>query len=91
MAEERLDFVVADFSGEAADKDLAVASLGLFGVDLLVVDDVLTGCCHFVQRIGRGVYDEGETTAAPGLRVGFDVDALNLTILTKVFAQLLCG
>lgn len=90
LAEERLDLVVADLGGEAADEDLAVAGLRLLRIDLLVVDDVLGRRRHLLNGLGRGVHDEREATAAPRLRIGFHIDALDLAVLAKVFAQLLC-
>lgn len=91
LAEERLDLVVADLGGQAADKDLAVACLRLLRIDLLVVDDMLTGVGHLVDRFGRRIHDERESAAAARLRVGLHVDALDLAVLAKVLAQLLCG
>lgn len=49
LTEESLDFVVTNFSGQATNKDLAMAGFCLFGVDLLVVDDVLTSGRHFIK------------------------------------------
>lgn len=88
LAEERLDLVVADLRRQAAYKDLAVAGLGLLRVDLLLVDDVLARLRHLVQRVGVGEHNEGEAAAAPRLRVGLHVDALDFAVVEEVLAQL---
>lgn len=89
LAEVGLDLVIADLGGEAADKDLSLARLGLLGVHLLVVDDVVAGSGHLLDGLRRTEHDECKATGAAGLWVCLNVNTLNVSVLAKVLAQLL--
>lgn len=91
LSEEGLDLLIADLGGQSTDEDLAVAGLGLLGVDLLVVDNMVAGGHDLVDRIGALVHDEGESSRAARVGVCLDVYALDLTVLAEVFLQFLCG
>lgn len=66
LSEERFDLLVADLCRQAADENFAVPGLGLLRVDLLVVDDVLGNGGHLVDRLGRTVHNERESSRASG-------------------------
>lgn len=66
-----------------------MARLGLLGVDLLAVDDVLLGGADLVDRFRGGEHDEGESSGAAGLWVCLNIDAFDLTELAKMISQLL--
>lgn len=89
LSEVSLDLIVADFRDQSSDEDLSGACLGLLWVDLLVVDDVITGSDNLVNGVGDLVDDECEPTRATGGGVCLDVDALNLSVLAEVIAELL--
>lgn len=89
LSEEGLDLLIADLGGQSTDEDLAVAGLGLLGVDLLVVDNMVAGGHDLVDRIGALVHDEGESSRAARVGVCLDVYALDLTVLAEVFLQFL--
>lgn len=89
LAEVGADLVVADLGGQSADKDLALARLGLLGVDLLVVDDVVAGRGHLLDGLRRTEHDERKATRAASLWVCLNVNTLNVSVLAEVFAQLL--
>jgi len=84
-----LNLLIADLCGQTADKDLAMAGLGLLGVDLLAVDYVLIGGADLVNGLGVCEHDEGESSGPSGLGICLDIDALDLTIFAKVIAQFL--
>lgn len=66
-----------------------MARLGLLGVDLLAVDDVLIGGADLVDRFRGGEHDEGESAGTAGLWVCLNIDAFDLTELAKMISQLL--
>lgn len=90
LSEVSLNFIIADLRNQSADENLSGASLSLLGVNLLVVDDVITSLDDFVNGIGILVDDEGETARATGGRICLNVDAVNFSVLTKVITKLLC-
>lgn len=91
LSEECFDFIVTDLCGKSTNEDFAMTGLCLFRVDLFVVDDVLGHSCDFIDRFGGSVYDECETTGAASLWIGLHIYAFNITILSEMFTQFLCG
>lgn len=89
LSEEGLDFLIADLRGQTTDKDFAVARFGLLRVDLLVIDDMIASGDHFIDRVGTFVHDEGEASRATSVGVGFDIYALDITVLTEMFLEFL--
>jgi hypothetical protein len=90
LSKVRLDLIVADFGNQSTDEDLSSACLGLLGVNLLVVNDVITGSDNFVDGIGDLVDDEGEASRTSSGGICLNVDALNLSVLSEVIAKFLC-
>jgi hypothetical protein len=89
LTEVSLNFVIADLGDESSNEDLSGASLGFLGVNLLVVDDVITGSDNLVDGVGCLVDDESESARAPSGWVCLDVDALNFSVLAEVIAEFL--
>lgn len=91
LAEESLDLVIADLGRQATHKDLALARLGLLGIDLLVVDYMVACGGHLFDGLRRAEDNECKATGAASLWVCLNVNTIDVSVLAKVFPELLCG
>jgi hypothetical protein len=90
LAKVSLNLIVTDFWSQSSDEDFSSASLRFLRINLLVVDDVITSCDDLVNGVSDLVDDEGESTWTTSGGVRLHVDALDLSVLSKVIAELLC-
>ena len=90
LSEESFDFFIANFRGQTANKDFTMTSFCLFRIDFLVIDYVFTGSGDLINRISLGIYNEGKATRTSRLWISFNIDALNIAILTEMFSKFLC-
>merc|ERR1719458_1159054 len=93
LSEIILDVLNRDSLGrKLADVDLALLGLGLLARDLLALDHVRLLSTRCIQTLGVLEDEECKSARASGVRVGLEVDVVDLAVLAKVLldVQVLC-
>uniref|UniRef100_A0A2M3YZN1 Uncharacterized protein n=1 Tax=Anopheles braziliensis TaxID=58242 RepID=A0A2M3YZN1_9DIPT len=89
LSEEYFNFFIAYLRRKTTNKNFPVTSLRLLGIDLFVVDDMITGRHDLLDRIGVFINDKGEASRPARVWIRLHIDAFYVAVSTEVFFKIL--